>query len=396
MMTTRFKTLVKREFWEYRNSFLVVPLALSGILISLILISIILAGRLSVLDDKNFEIIIGDDEIFIRDTRNKKQATPPMENNIEGNLNTMEDNIKKYEQTINAISKGIENDDDIHIQIFAGLDEDIKHNDIARITIKDDKIGEDKKWNFEDEWTLDGGNIFNDKLHRIEKTASLNAILHGVNILFFSVLFLVSISYGLNTLFQDRKDRSILFWRTMPVSEIETILAKLSMVLAFAPVLTFVVSLITQGIIVIFAMALIATLNAESLNIMENLDLLQLWLNQLISLLVSSLWCAPLFAAILCASSFAKRSPLQTFMIPLIVIGFIEFWISGCYYVFTGVWERVPPMFSGYVDPHQLSTNNSLLNLGDMIGSYKMWIGLLVAAGFIALAVHFRKTRCEI
>ena len=83
-------------------------------------------------------------------------------------------------------------------------------------------------------------------------------------------------------------------------------------------------------------------------------------------------------------------------MIPLIVIGFIEFWISGCYYVFTGVWERVPPMFSGYVDPHQLSTNNSLLNLGDMIGSYKMWIGLLVAAGFIALAVHFRKTRCEI
>lgn len=398
MMTTRFKTLIKREFWEYRNAFLIVPLALSAILISLMLISILMAGRLSVLDDENYEIIIGDGEIFIRDLKDqiKINTDSAEKSDIENNVNIMQDNIKKYEHTVKAIKEGIDNDNHIKIEIYADTEKTEDDSNIARIIIDDKNLNRDKAWNFEDEWTLDGGSVFNEKLHKIEKTASLNAILQGINILFFSVLFLVSVSYALNTLYQDRKDRSILFWRTMPVSELQTVLSKFSVLLIFAPLITFVVSVITQVITVLLALILVSVLNAESLNIMGQINLIQLWFNQLITLIVSSFWVAPLFAVILCASAFAKRSPLQTFMIPLIVIGFVEFWISGCYYVFNAVWERVPPMFSGHVDPHQLTTNNSLLNLGDMITSWEMWLGLLATAGLIAIAVKFRAIRMEI
>src|ERR1041384_962380 len=66
--------------------------------------------------------------------------------------------------------------------------------------------------------------------------------------------FIVGVFYCLDALYGERRDRSILFWKSLPVSDLTTVLSKVFIPLVILPVITFVIVIATQ-----FIMLLIST-----------------------------------------------------------------------------------------------------------------------------------------
>src|SRR5436190_16755299 len=66
--------------------------------------------------------------------------------------------------------------------------------------------------------------------------------------------FIVAVFYCLGTLHGERRERSILFWKSLPVSDFTTVFAKVTIPLAILPLVSFVIIVLTQ-----FIMMLIST-----------------------------------------------------------------------------------------------------------------------------------------
>ncbi len=438
MLTKSFQALIKREFWEYRNSFIIAPIVVGSICTVLLLLSMLIAGRLSIMSDDDIQIIIGDGELLLRDLSENEKYDPDahemvtIRSNIEQrviqlkhdifegdesfehdlksfetDVRKFEADIKKFEHTVEKVTEKIEGADSKPNKIVINIDLDLDDLGLDNITVPEPPAAMkapsmsgshhmDKGWDFKEDWILDGGDVFNEKLYRVESGSNLGSVLQVINLIFVFVLFLVSFSYVLYTLFQDRKDRSILFWRSMPVSELETVLAKFSIVTVAAPLITFVISILTQVVCIALAMSLYWFIGKSPIDAWSNLELFTLWFNQFAMLVTSSLWVAPFYAWILCSSAFAQRSPIQVLLVPLVVISLAELWIMGSNHIFEGIWERVPPLFSGYFYWRNISCNESLLDLHGMFFSIKMWLGLAATVGMICFAAKLRKKRSEI
>ena len=59
--------------------------------------------------------------------------------------------------------------------------------------------------------------------------------------------------YCLDALYGERRDRSILFWKSLPVSDLTTVLSKASIPIVVLPLLTFAVTVATQLIMLLSA-----------------------------------------------------------------------------------------------------------------------------------------------
>ena len=388
MKLSPWTMLIKREIWEYRNSFVILPGILAGVFLVLMLLSILFAGRLSVIAKDNVEIVIGDGDFIVRefeDSEEFKQLPPPSQEQLREYVQTDE-----WEREIEAkIERKIEEKIKKKIEESLGVEGDISIDDGSDLVFGDG-------WDFKDEWLISGGAKFNSKLHRIEKTGSLNAILQVVHIIFLGVLFLVSFAYSLYTLFQDRKDRSVLFWRSMPVSETQSVLVKFFMVIFLVPAWYGIVSVLTQIITLVLALVAVQQFGGEPSELWETLSLYDLWCGQLLMWFVSAFWVAPFYAWILFASAFAKKSPIQVLLLPLIAVALAELWLFGSNVVVNGVVEHIPPMFKGYVAWQNLACSDMLLRVGEMLITGQFWLGLIFAGGFLYGAIYFRNKRIEI
>jgi len=388
MKLSPWTMLIKREIWEYRNTFVILPGILAGVFLVLMLLSILFAGRLSVIAKDNVEIVIGDGDFIVRefeDSEEFKQLPPPSQEQLREYVQTDE-----WEREIEAkIERKIEEKIKKKIEESLGVEGDISIDDGSDLVFGDG-------WDFKDEWLISGGAKFNSKLHRIEKTGSLNAILQVVHIIFLGVLFLVSFAYSLYTLFQDRKDRSVLFWRSMPVSETQSVLVKFFMVIFLVPAWYGIVSVLTQIITLVLALVAVQQFGGEPSELWETLSLYDLWCGQLLMWFVSAFWVAPFYAWILFASAFAKKSPIQVLLLPLIAVALAELWLFGSNVVVNGVVEHIPPMFKGYVAWQNLACSDMLLRVGEMLITGQFWLGLIIAGGFLYGAIYFRNKRIEI
>ncbi|HHL32301.1 MAG TPA: hypothetical protein ENJ41_06910, partial [Oceanospirillales bacterium] len=81
----------------------------------------------------------------------------------------------------------------------------------------------------------------------------------GISTLFLFVLFIVLFFYLLGALFDDRKDGSILFWKSLPISDSETVLSKLLTAIIFVPltataifVLAMLANMLLTSILLLF------------------------------------------------------------------------------------------------------------------------------------------------
>jgi ABC-2 type transport system permease protein len=212
--------------------------------------------------------------------------------------------------------------------------------------------------------------------------------------------FIVGFCYSLDALHGERRDRSILFWKSLPVSDLTTVLSKASIPIVILPLLVFAIAVIVHLMMLLVSIAVLLLLGGAA-TLWAHLPMFQMELVLLYGLVVVALWHAPLYAWLLLVSGWARRATFLWAVLPLLAIGVFEkiaFHTSH----FADLLHNRLMGFAGDafsfttpdgspVDLHFIPL--SLLTPGKFLSTPGLWIGLIFAAIFLAAAVRLRRSR---
>jgi ABC-2 type transport system permease protein len=236
---------------------------------------------------------------------------------------------------------------------------------------------------------LSGGYMVNGQRRPIPMTVP-----YGVAALaLMGVTFAVGIFYCADALYGERRDRSILFWKSLPVSDVTAVLAKATIPLVVLPVVAYTLSVLTQmimmGLSFVFSRA--AGVPGYSYGYTS---LLQMWVVLLYNLIaVHVLWHAPIYAWLLLVSAWAKRAPLLIAVATPLVLGISEKIAFGTSYIGDMLKSRIGGGVAGGSFIHGMSDRNPFAGVDPLafLASPGLWIGLAVAAVFIYGAIRLRR-----
>jgi ABC-2 type transport system permease protein len=206
---------------------------------------------------------------------------------------------------------------------------------------------------------------------------------------------IVGVFYCLDALHGERRDRSILFWKSLPVSDLTTVLSKASIPLVILPLLTFTIIVAIQFIMLLLSSAVLLISGLSVAMLWTQLSPFQMSLMLFYHLLtVHVLWHAPVYGWLLLVSAWARRAAFLWAILPLLAIGFVEkvvfstsHFAAMLGYRFAGGAEAAPFPGTFPIDP------GMPLTPGRFLSSPGLWIGLAFAAAFLAAAVRLRRYR---
>ena len=228
-------------------------------------------------------------------------------------------------------------------------------------------------------------------------------------VLGFMVLF-----YCLGALYDERRDRSVLFWKSLPVSDRDTVLSKVVSATLVAPAIAIVV-----GIVVGMLQLLIVTmvLSFHGVHVWQLLTLahpFRVTANLLGSIPLYLLWALPSVGWLLLCSAWARSKPFLWAVALPVVTGVLVSWfgIMGLFNLPTGwFWANVVqrlllsvfPGASILAGAHGINVGQGgtgpRLNFMDLSQTYQLlgapdvWIGVVVGVALIAGAIWFRRWR---
>ena len=211
--------------------------------------------------------------------------------------------------------------------------------------------------------------------------------------LIMAAAFIVSIFYALDCLYGERRERSILFWKSLPVSDLTAVLAKASVLLLVLPAVAFVVTAVTEAIIVLMSSAVVAANGLGVAKFWGELMPVQTMTGLAYHLVtVHILWYAPLYAWLMLISAWSRRAPLLWAVLPPFAVTIFEkiAFHTGHFTAFlmgrfTGGNEAAPG--SGMLDPEMKMTP------GHFVATPGLWFGLFFAAAFLVAAARLRRYR---
>jgi ABC-2 type transport system permease protein len=218
-----------------------------------------------------------------------------------------------------------------------------------------------------------------------------------VSLFIMGTTLLVAMFYCLDALYGERRDRSVLFWKSLPVSDVTTVLAKVTIPVLILPLVMFAVTVVTQVLMLLLSSGVRLAAGQSVADPWVSLHFSQMWIGLLFHLVaIHGFWYAPIYCWLLLVSAFARRAPFLWAVLPPVAIGVVEkigfntshFGHLLAYRFFGGAQLHAP--YGG--DKMAMDA----LTLGD-VGSFLidpgLWTGLVAAAAFLALAVWLRRSR---
>ena len=231
---------------------------------------------------------------------------------------------------------------------------------------------------------------------------TMYAVMQGAVSMPLSVVtVIVVIFYLLDCLYAERRDRSILFWKSLPVSDGLTVLSKLLVALLLVPLGVFALGLV---------LSLVFTGLWEVNSALGRLPGIPGWdmggwlqgeLALLLCFLVGMLWYAPLAAYLLVISAFARRAALLWLLLPPTAGQLLEQLTFHTHYLANfigyrvlGIWPRLfSHMHIGHGRAFALASALDQLNLGAVLTDVDLWLGLAAAVGLTFAAIRIRRYR---
>ena len=208
---------------------------------------------------------------------------------------------------------------------------------------------------------------------------------------------IVGVFYCLAALHTERRDRSILFWKSLPVSDITTVLSKAAIPLVVLPVIAFACVIATQLVMLVLHMIILASGGHDLSSLWATVRLPEMTLLLAYGLVVHSLWYAPVIGWLLLVSAWAKQTPILWAVLPPLALGIVEKIATDTGYVLALLQYRL----AGGMDDAFAATphvDGAAMELPRMdparfFSSPDLWVGLVVAALFIAGAIWLRRRR---
>ncbi len=221
--------------------------------------------------------------------------------------------------------------------------------------------------------------------------------------------------YCLDSLFTERRDRSILFWKSLPVSDLNTVLAKAAIPFLFVPVFTFLLVLATQ-LLMLVSSALILLIAGDGAGLLwERLPVAKMVLDHGYFLFTLTLWYAPIYGIFMVISVLAPRATFLWAVLPPLLLSVAERLIFDTTEVFTLVKDRVvgsvthafsvqlpvevaaPAGRGMHMRVKPMEAIQALLDPvpdpAKFFGSMDVWGGIAVGLVLIAAAVWLRRKR---
>ena len=210
--------------------------------------------------------------------------------------------------------------------------------------------------------------------------------------------FIVGVFFCLDALNSERRDRSILFWKSLPISDRTTVLAKASIPMAVLPLLVFVIVITTQLVMMVLnTLRLLGNGPALSL-FWGHLQPFQSTIAFLFGLVAITLWHAPVYAWFLLISGWARRAAVLWAILPFLAIAAAERIIFGTSSFLMMLGHRLIGWFKvAFVFPPRdaVVAMDPLAHLTPfrLLSAPGLWVGLVLTVLFLALAVRMRRRR---
>jgi ABC-2 type transport system permease protein len=241
------------------------------------------------------------------------------------------------------------------------------------------------------------------------QTRLLVVVYAGLALVMDMVLGIVAFFYALDSLYSDRRDRSVLFWKSLPISDIETVLSKFAVAAILIPLIALAASVVAQLVI--------AAGGSVRLS-MNGLPGSMMWAPEALfgGFTVALLWCvtailwyAPIIGYLMLASAWAPRGPFLWAVLPPVGLWVLERVVVGSEYIGDFITDRLFGMYrllgtrnEGGLD--ELERSDELSDIGnlDLVGSLRefyaspeLWLGVVAAALLLAAAMWVRRYRDE-
>ena len=208
--------------------------------------------------------------------------------------------------------------------------------------------------------------------------------------------FIVGIFYSLDALHGERRDRSILFWKSLPVSDLTTVLAKASIPLVVLPVFSMAIVVVTTLLMRLMSSFALMISGLNAATAWDQSPLSHMWLLLLYHLVtVHVLWHAPIYAWFLLVSGWARRATFLWAILPWFALAAVEKIAFHTTWLLRFLQYRLTgPEDFRFAGSRQASMEAMhALDPGKFLTSPGLWIGLVVAAAFLVAAARLRRDR---
>ena len=242
--------------------------------------------------------------------------------------------------------------------------------------------------------------------------AGLDMVMYSTSFIISIVLGFVVFFYNLGALYDDRRDRSLLFWKSLPLSDTATVLSKVVAGTVLAPFIATICGVVT-GIAMLLLFAIALSFHGVGVwHLLTYAHPFQVIANLIGTIPLYALWALPTTGWLLLCSAWARNKPFLWAAVLPVALGVMLGWFNlmgtrvagnGWYWknvagrillsVFPGSWLGTWNFGgAGGSDGHGLD----FLNLGHtyaVLATPSFWIGAVAGLALIAGAIWLRRWR---
>ena len=236
-------------------------------------------------------------------------------------------------------------------------------------------------------------------MQSVSSVSRIDIVRTGLLVLGFPILLTVGfglLAYSLSTFADERKDRSLIFWRSLPVSDLTTVLSKVFIVTLIVPLMVIPYIILLQIVAMTSASIFFATNDIVSFSWLWGSYIITDWFRIIFSLWAQALWALPLFLWLMLAGTYAAR-PIAGAIVPPVILIVLEGVIFKTNLVLEfienriGFWSRSDSFPKEYQEIRVVDISDILL----LFSTQAFWIGILASVILVAGIVYVRSSNSD-
>jgi ABC-2 type transport system permease protein len=241
-----------------------------------------------------------------------------------------------------------------------------------------------------------------------EQQVKLLAVVYaGLALVVFMVMGIVAFFYSIDSLYADRRDRSVLFWKSLPLSDLETVLSKFATAIVVIPLVALAASAVAQLVVATGGSVRLSMGGVPGSLMWEPQALLGGFMVAFMWCVTAMLWYSPIVGYLMLASAWAPRGPFLWAVLPPVGLWILERIVVGSDYIgdfitgrLFGLYRLLGEQSEGEVnrtggDLEKIGNMDLVGSLRDFYASPDLWLGVLAAFLLLAGAMWVRRYRDE-
>ncbi len=241
----------------------------------------------------------------------------------------------------------------------------------------------------------------------VHRRVAIMAALGAITGIFAAGAGILMIFYSLDSLYSERKDKSILFWRSLPVTDAETVISKLLTATLVIPIAALAGAFATHQVFITMASVWLIIEGGDAGHLIwSSAPIFDVWGAAILTAFATTIWMSPFIGWFFFVSAYTRRMPLLLALLPLIILPLMEIALLPTEFLAKAIGSRFTNMPLAGVDFGDLFDDDTLFQLGaenvsmiaalDMsrfFASPEVWAGLVVCGLFATAAIYVRRYR---